>query len=458
MAMTDRKTAYSLNIPDTGKPRVVIIGGGFGGINLLKRLNHKTFQIVLFDRFNYHTFQPLLYQVATAGLEPDSVAGPLRKLIRKKDDFYFRMLTVHRVDPEEQTVETSAGSLAYDYLVVASGSRINFFNNESISANSFPLKQVTHALDLRSTIFQQFEKLEVLKKNRSRDKYLNFVVVGAGPTGVELCGALAELRKHVLPKDYPHMGVEGMQIYLVEGLDRVLPFMSPHSSRKAQKYLEKMGVRVILKTLTESYDGHTVKLNNGEEIMSNTLIWAAGVKGNVIGGFDGEKLVKGRIPVNEINQVVRDPESGDVLENVFAIGDVAYMENPGYPKGLPGLAPVAIQQGKHLAKNLKRMDQGKEVRPFVYKNKGVMATIGRNRAVADLSGNLHLSGLIGWFFWMVVHLMYLVGFRNKAVVLTNWIWNYFTYDRGIRLILRPSTKTSDPISREIAQEMHESGK
>lgn len=448
---------YCLNVPDTGKPRVVIIGGGFGGINLLKRLNSNDFQIVLFDRYNYHTFQPLLYQVATAGLEPDSVAGPLRKLIRKKSDFFFRMLTVHRVDPEQRIVETSAGSLSYQYLVIATGSKINFFSNESIAANAFPLKQITHALDLRSNIFQQFEKVEMLDTETPKEQYLNFVVVGAGPTGVEICGALAELRKHVLPRDYPDMGVCGMKIYLIEGLERVLPAMSPRSGRRAERYLKEMGVYVILNCLTESYDGHTVKLSNGQEINTNTLIWAAGVKGNVTGGLDVEKLAKGRIPVNLFSQVVNNPDTGKVYGNLFAIGDLAYMKNPGYPEGLPGLAPVAIQQGKHLARNLNRLVREKEMKPFRYRNKGVMATVGRNRAVADLPGNIRLSGLPGWVIWMTLHLLYLVGFRNKAVVFTNWIWNYITYDRGIRLIIRPSTKASDLISREIVHEMDESG-
>jgi len=449
--MQENHEDLTLNIPDTGKKRVVIIGGGFGGLNLLKHLKTGIYQVVMLDRYNYHTFQPLLYQVATAGLEPDSVAGPLRKMIRKKDDFHFRMLTVHRIDPAQQLIHTVAGELKYDFLVLASGSKINYFGNEDISGHGFPLKQVTHALDLRSKIFQQFEKLEILEEHDGLQRYFNFVVVGAGSTGVELCGALAKLRNHVLPSDYPELSFDRMKIYLVEGLERVLPAMSDHASRKAHHYLEKMGVKIILNTLTESYDGETVTLNNGNKIRTNTLIWAAGVKGNIIEGLKPESLHKGRIQVDRFNRVYRDQEQK--YPGFFAIGDVAIMETEKYTGGLPGLAPVAIQQGVHLARNLKRIHRQKNLKPFRYRNKGVMATIGRNRAVADLPGGLKLGGFAGWVIWMTLHLLYLVGFRNKAVVFTNWIWNYFTYDRGIRLIIRPPGKDKDLISREIASEV-----
>ena len=446
----DKHEELSLNIPESGKKRLVIIGGGFGGLNLVKHLKKDMFQVVLLDRYNYHTFQPLLYQVATAGLEPDSVAGPLRKMIKRKKDFHFRMLTVHRIDPEQQLIHTVAGELKYDYLVVASGSKINYFGNQDISENGFPLKQVTHALDLRSKILQQFENLELLNEHDGMQRYFNFVVVGAGPTGVELCGALAELRNHVLPADYPELSFERMKIHLVEGLDRVLPAMSRQAGKKAHRYLEGMGVEIILNTLTESYDGETVLLNNGNKIETNTLIWAAGVKGNVIEGLKKENQAKGRIKVDQFNRVYRDRE--EKFPNLFAIGDVAFMETEKHPEGLPGLAPVAIQQGKHLARNLERLHRQKNPEPFRYRNKGVLATIGRNRAVADMPGGLKLGGFAGWVVWVTAHLFFLVGFRNKAVVFTNWIWNYFTYDRGIRLIIRPPGKGKDLISREVASE------
>lgn len=430
-----------------------MVGGGFGGLNFLKQLSNKSYQVVLFDRYNYHTFQPLLYQVATAGLEPDSIAGPLRKKIRKRHDWYFRMLRVDRIAHQQQMIYTAAGELHYDYLVIATGSKMNYFNNDSIARNAYPVKQVTHALDLRHTIFQQFERLEVLaKKEDKSQENLNFVVVGAGPTGVEICGALAELRKHVLPKDYPDLDIGRMHIYLVEGLSQVLPAMSESSGKKARQYLEDSGVKVILDCMTESYDGKTVYLSNGEEIISNTLVWAAGVQPNLPDGIPVEFTGKKGLRVNRYNQVISE-DNKTVLENVFVIGDSAFMLTEKYEQGLPGMAPVAIQQGKHLAKNMNRLARGKAYKPFRYVNKGVMATIGRNKAVADLPGNIRLSGLAGWITWMMVHLLYLVGFRNKTIVFTNWFWNYVTYDRGIRLIIRPSPKSRDLISRDQMREM-----
>ncbi len=447
------KTKYSLNIPDTDKERIVLIGGGFGGINFLDKLKSNMYQVVVLDRYNYHTFQPLLYQVATAGLEPDSVAGPLRKKIHGKRDWYFRMLKVQEIELEKSEVITAAGSLSYDHLVIASGSRTNYFGNDSIAKNAYPMKQVTHALDLRSTILQQFEKLEVTSRQNNEQENLNFVVVGAGPTGVEVCGALAELKRHVLPKDYPELDISQMKIILVEGLSNVLPAMSETSGKKAKKYLEKAGVEVMLDCMTESYDGKMVKPSNGNEIATNTLIWAAGVQPNVPEGIPAKYLEKGAVRVDRFNRICLE-DGKEPVENVYALGDCAAMKTGKYPEGLPGLAPVAIQQGRHLAKNMVRLKRSRNFKEFEYVNKGVLATIGRNRAVADLPGNRKLSGLAGWIVWMLVHLFYLVGFRTKTVVFTNWMWNYFTYDRGVRLIIRPSPKSQDRISREIVSEMN----
>lgn len=453
--MEENNQIYTLNIPKSEKPRIVIIGGGFGGINLLNRLNSNKFQLVLLDRYNYHTFQPLLYQVATAGLEPDSIAGPLRKVIKRKKNVFFRMLKVNSVNPKENTIQTSAGSLHYDFLVIATGARMNYFNNKSISEHAFPLKQVTHALDLRSHIFQQFEKLEILSKKRPDDEYMNFVIVGGGPTGVEVAGALAELKHHVLPKDYPELDIEKVKIFLVEGRERVLPAMSVKSGQKAKKYLENAGVHILLNCLTLQYDGKTVKLNTGMEIKTDTFIWAAGVTGNLMEGFGNQSIEKGKLAVNPFNQVYQDKDSQVVYNNIFAIGDIMHLATEKYPDGLPGLAQVAIQQGKHLAVNLERLVAGKPMDRFKYKDKGSMATIGRNHAVADLPYKLKLSGMLGWMTWMLVHLLFLVGYRNKAIVLANWIWNYLTYDRGIRLILRPSIKENDLVSKEMKEEMKE---
>ncbi|MGW8314172.1 MAG: NAD(P)/FAD-dependent oxidoreductase [Bacteroidales bacterium] len=453
--MTDKKPAYDLHLPHIDRPRVVVIGGGFGGINLIKHLDSRRFEVVLLDRYNYHTFQPLLYQVATSGLEPDSIAGPLRKIFRRKPGFHFRMLKVHKVEPDQNRVVTTAGPIPYDYLVIATGSSVNFFQNKSLAQHAYPVKQLTHALDLRSEIFQQLEQLTILQRGDNDEALYTFVVVGGGPTGVEICGALSELRKKVLPADYQDMGLKSIHIYLVEGEERVLPQMSEESGRKAMNYLERMGVEVLLNTLTNSYDGSTVKLNNGREIKSKTVIWAAGVKANSIGGLPEGSYTHGKIRVNGINRVLTGGSSDAPYENIFAIGDVALMESSQYPKGLPGLAPVAIQQGKQLARNLAALEKKKPTQPFSYRDRGVMATIGRNRAVGDFPWGLRLSGFAGWFAWMVSHLIFLIGFRNKAVVLINWIWNYFTYDRGIRLIIRPSPKEKDPISKEMAGEMEE---
>ncbi|KOH45244.1 NAD(P)/FAD-dependent oxidoreductase [Sunxiuqinia dokdonensis] len=453
--MTNQEHLFSINIPDTKKSRIVIIGGGFGGVQLLKNLNSDYFQIVLLDRYNYHTFQPLLYQVATAGLEPDSIAGPLRKVINRKPDTHFRMLKVNRINPNTKTVKTSAGVLNYDYLVISTGAQINYFGNRNIAEHAFPLKQITHALDLRSHIFQQFEKAEIMTSEKEKKKLMTFVIVGAGPTGVEVCGSLAELKNKVLPKDYSGLDFSKMEIHLIEGLDRILPSMSEKSGKKAKKYLEKMGVHIVLNCMTDDYDGEVVKLDNGTTIHAGTLIWAAGVKGNLIDGFGKKSILKGKLVVDEINRVFKDQEQKQVYENLFAIGDVAHMLHPDYPKGLPGLAQAAIQQGRQLGKNLNRLHQAQTMKPFHYKNKGVLATIGRNKAVADFPGDLNFSGALGWFIWMVVHLLFLIGFRNKAVVFANWSWNYFTYDRGIRLILRPSTKENDAVSREMIEAMKE---
>ncbi len=453
--MEKKENLFSLNIPQTDKPRIVIAGGGFGGIHLLKQLKREDFQVVLIDRYNYHTFQPLLYQVATAGLEPDSVAEPLRKITGKAPDVHFRMAKVEAVDPLSGTIRTNTGTLNYDYLVIATGAQVNFFNNDSITRHAIPLKQITHALDLRSHIFHQFEKAEVLTDEAEKKSLMTFVVAGAGPTGVEICGALAELKNKILPHDYPELNLCGMKIILVEGLNRVLPSMSERSGKRAEKYLRKMGVEIYLNSLISDYDGKTVRLKDGIEIKSRTVVWAAGVKGNIPDGFEQASIHRGQLAVNEMNQVYRNVETGDVFPCIFAIGDAAFMKTEN--GSLPGVAQVAIQQGVHLAKNLIRLRKNRPMKAFRYRNKGVLATIGRNKAVADLPKGIYLSGWPGWIVWIVVHLYFLIGFRNKTVVFANWIWNYFTYDRGIRLIIRPSPKSKDPISHSMLEEMKEEG-
>lgn len=421
----------SSHIPDlSDKPRVVIVGGGFGGIQLAKSLKNKDFQVVMLDRHNYHTFQPLLYQVATAGLEPDSIAGPLRQIFEKQKNFFFRMAKVTELSPSTKEVVTPAGKIRYDYLVIATGSTTNYFGNDAVEEKSFPLKKIPQALNLRSHILQNFEKLTLTQDPTETERLMNIVIVGGGPTGVELAGALGELKKHVLPHDYPELDFRKMKIFLVEGIGKLLGSMSERSSEKTLDFLKKFDVEVLLNKIVKKYDGERVLLSDGTELLSDTLIWAAGVKGETVPGLNADAYVGGsRIAVDEYNRVRGYPD-------IFAIGDIALCETKEYPKGHPMLAPVAMQQGKLLAKNLIKIHQNKPLKSFKYNNQGAMATIGRNKAVVELPF-ISFRGIFAWFVWMFVHLMSIVGFRNKLIVLSNWVWNYFTYDRGTRLIIRP---------------------
>jgi len=419
-----------MNIPKSDKPRLVIIGGGFGGIELIKKLKKENkFQIVLLDKNNYHTFQPLLYQVATAGLEPDSIAGPLRKIFAGYKDLYFRMAEVEHIHPEENCISTSIGRLEYEYLVLATGSKTNYYGNEQIQSHAFSMKKIPQALDLRSKLLQNFEAALLSDSAKEMGSLLDVVIVGCGPTGVELAGALAELRKHVLPKDLPEIDFTKMNIYLLEAGPRVLNGMSEEAGRKAIKYLEEMNIILMLNKAVKSYDGLTIKLSDDSEIVSQTMIWAAGVKGNIIEGLKEESLQHGRYKVNSNLKV-------QGTNNVFAVGDAAGLVTDKNPRGYPMVAQVAIQQGRYLADNLLNTSNNKEPNPFVYKDKGSMATIGRNKAVVDLP-MFKFSGFFAWMVWMLVHLMFLVGFRNKITVFIGWVWNYLTYDRATRLIIRP---------------------
>jgi NADH dehydrogenase len=423
-----------LNIPKTNSLRVVIIGGGFAGLNLAKSLKHKGMQVVMLDKHNYHTFQPLLYQVATAGLEPDSIAYPIRNIFRAFPNFYFRMAQAEKIDSENKILYTNIGPLNFDKLVIATGSETNYFGMDEVEQMSMPMKTVPEALDLRSLILQNFEAASLTTDLKKRERLMNFVIVGGGPTGTELAGAFAELKSHVLPNDYPDLDFRRMSIHLIEMAGKVLPPMSASSSKNALSYLENLGVQVWLNTTVQGYDGKTVRTNKSE-LPAATLIWAAGVKGSVIPGLvEKEDFERGRYIVNEINQV-------GAHENIFALGDVAGMNTKDYPKGHPMLAQVAIQQGQNLAKNIVRLQKGAKAKPFIYKDLGSMATIGRNKAVVELYSKIMLKGFPGWAVWMLVHLLSLVGFRNRLVVLLNWFVNYFSYDRKIRLIIRPFEST-----------------
>lgn len=420
-----------MNIPKTDLPRVVIIGGGFAGMALTRKLLKEDVQVVIFDRNNYHTFQPLLYQVSTSGLEPDSIAYPLRKITRESNKCFFRLAEVIAISAEKNSVKTNIGDLSFDYLVIATGSKTNFFGNQSIKEHGMWMKTVPQALNIRSLILENLEQAVITDDPEKRKALLNFVLVGAGPTGVELSGAIAELRNHVVPRDYPDIDIREMNIHLLEGLGRVLPPMSEKSSSKAHKFLEELGVQIHLNTMVESYDGHLVSTNTDLSIKSETFIWSAGVEGAPVNGLNASAIIEKarRYEVNAFNQVRG-------YENIFAIGDIALMPTEEYPKGHPMVAQPAIQQGKHLAKNLKRLLKGEELVPFEYHDKGTMATVGRNRAVVDLE-KMRFSGFSAWFIWMFVHLWFLIGFRNRLVTFFNWVYNYVNYDKAARLIIRP---------------------
>lgn len=420
-----------MNIPKTSLPRVVVIGGGFAGMTLTRKLLKEQVQVVILDRHNYHTFQPLLYQVSTAGLEADSIAYPLRKITRNSEKCFFRLTEVTSISPEINTIHTSIGDLIFDYLVIATGSKTNFFGNTSIENNGMWMKTVPQALNIRSLILENLEQATITNNPEKRSALLNFVLVGAGPTGVELSGAIAELRNNIVPEDYPDIDPAEMHIHLLEGLSRVLPPMSEQSSKKAQRYLEELGVEVHLNTMVESYDGHLVKTNTGLELRTETFIWSAGVTGAPVKGLNASAMVAkaNRYEVNVFNQV-------NGYENIFAIGDIALMQTNDFPKGHPMVAQPAIQQGRHLAKNLRRILEGQKLEPFVYYDKGSLATVGRNRAVADM-GSFKAGGFLAWIIWMFVHLWFLVGFRNRLITFFNWVYNYINYDKGARLIIRP---------------------
>jgi NADH dehydrogenase len=440
----------SLNIPDTGRPRVVIVGGGFGGINAARKLKHQGFQVVLFDKHNYHTFQPLLYQVATAGLQPDSIASPLRNIFKGHEDFHFRLFRITGIDPEQKRVSTPAGDLPYDYLIIAGGSRPNFFGNAEIEQYALPLKSLPDALNLRSQFMQVMEQAEMTTDAKERKALLSIVLVGGGPTGVETAGAMAELKKCVLPKDYPALDFSEMTIHLIEGNQRLLPSMSEKAGARAKKDLEKMGVSVHLNVRVDSYNGRTVHIKDQPSIDAFTVVWSAGVTSASFPGLRPEWLERGRILTDPF---CRLPEA----KNIFAVGDIALMKTDQYPHGHPGVAQVAIQMGNYVGTHLSEWHQGKSIKPFHYFDKGTLATIGRGKAVADLPGHIRFGGQFAWLIWLFVHINYLISFRNKLLVFASWIWNYLTYDKGNRLIIRPYTRKKNPAILEKARSRERNG-
>lgn len=419
-------------IEDLNQPRVVIVGGGFAGLELARALRDAPVQVVLMDKQNYHAFQPLLYQVATAGLATDSIVSPFRKILDGQANFYFRMAEVLAVDTEQQLLDTSIGHLRYDYLVLATGATSNFFGDAQMEKHAITLKSVADAIELRNTILTNFEQALQLGDMEQVNSLLDFVIVGGGPTGVEIAGALSELRAHVFPRDYRELDFKQMDIHLVQSGPVLLKGMSAKASQKALEYLQRFGVQVWLDRRVKSYDGYTVTLNTGEQLITRTLIWAAGVTGSPIQGLHPDCLLPGnRYEVNEVNQVAG-------YDNIFAIGDIAAMRSEAYPEGHPMVAQPALQQGRLLGQNLSRRLAGQPLQPFRYDDKGSMATIGRNHAVADLNlfgRELRLGGILAWLAWGVVHVISLVSFRNRVIVLINWAWSYISYDKGLRYII-----------------------
>jgi NADH:ubiquinone reductase (H+-translocating) len=428
------------NIPQTSQKRIVIVGAGFAGLTIARKLaNRSDLQIVLIDKNNYHQFQPLFYQVAMAGLEPSSIAFPLRKVFQSKQNVHIRVTEVSTIDAAAKTIETGLGTISYDYLVLAMGASTNFFGMQNIIQNAMPMKSVAEALAIRNRVLQNFEDALSAESPEERAGLMNVVIVGGGPTGVEIAGTLAEMKRHILPKDYPELNFDSMQIYLYESSPKVLEVMSENASKNAKKYLEDLGVNLRLGFRVTDFDGKYVYTTSGDKLRANNLIWAAGVKANSIAGIATEAIGRaGRVKTDRYSRV----EGEDAI---FAIGDLAIMPEEAYPNGHPQLAQPAMQQAELLAKNLVKMIENKTPKPFVYKDLGSMATIGRNLAVVDLPF-WKFQGFFAWLTWMFVHLISIVGVKNRVLIFINWFWNYLTYDQSLRLIIKPfQSKKADEV-------------
>lgn len=419
----------SFNIAKTNAKRVVIVGGGFGGLKLANALRKTGMQVVLVDKNNFHQFPPLIYQVASSGIEPSSISFPFRKIFRKRKNFYFRMAEARSIFPDKKILQTSIGKIEYDYLVLAAGTTTNFFGNKHLEEEAMPMKTLPEAMGLRNALLGNLERSITCATEQERNELQNIVIVGGGATGVEIAGVLSEMKKYVLPADYPDMDSSQLNIFLIEAAGRLLGGMSPESSAAAEQFLRNMGVNVCLHKKVTDYHDHKVIFEDGMEIPTRTFIWVSGVKAVCIGNIPAECMGRGgRLKVDAYNRV-------EGLKDVFAIGDQCIMTaDKDYPYGHPQLAQVAIQQGKLLAENLKRIEKKKPLKAFHYKNLGSMATVGRNRAVAEFK-KVKTQGWIAWILWLVVHLRSILGVRNRISVMLNWMYNYFTYDQSLRIII-----------------------
>jgi pyridine nucleotide-disulfide oxidoreductase len=438
----------SLNIKKDNTKRIVIVGGGFGGLQLANGLKGTPYQVILIDKNNYHQFPPLIYQVASAGMEASSISFPFRRNFQHRKNFYFRMAELRAIFPEKKLIQTSIGKVEYDYLVLAAGTTTNFFGNRNVERKAMPMKTVDEAMGLQNAILANIERAITCSTQQEQQELLNVVIVGGGATGVEIAGVLSEMKRTILPHDYPDLDPSLMNIYLIEAGNRLLAAMSPESSAAVEKYLREMGVNILLNKRVEDYEGHKVLLADGSSISTRTFIWVSGVAAQAVGHLGTEHLGRGRrIRVDTFNRV-------QGLEDVFSIGDQCIVEgDEAYPGGHPQLAQVAIQQGNNLAKNFRCLLKGKDLKPFRYKNLGTMATVGRNKAVAEFA-HIRLKGFWAWLMWLVVHLRSILGVRNKAVVLLNWMWNYVNYNQSLRMIFYPQKATEIKEREEREARMH----
>ena len=422
-----------ITIPETDKKRIVIVGCGFAGLKLAQKLRNSNFQVIIIDKNNYHQFQPLFYQVASAVLEPSAISFPLRKIFQHYNDFYIRKAEIIRIDTQNNQLISSIGTLRYDILVLANGAKTSYFGLDHLKHFTKSMKSVAEALDIRNSILQNFEDALSASTPEDINQYMNIVIVGGGPSGVEISGALAEMRNHLLPKDFPDLDCSKINIYLIEGNDRLLGTMSKKTSDKAAEFLKKLGIKVLTSSFVKDCDEKHVFLNTSEKIRSNIVIWTAGIKGNKIEGLNNKCYSKNeRLFVDRYNRVTG-------YDNIYALGDVALMIEEKYPTGHPQLAQVAIQQAVLLSKNLKSYIDNKPYKMFHYHDLGTMATIGRNLAVVELP-YIKFQGMFAWLVWMFVHLMSIVGIKNRLLILINWAWSYFTKDQSLRLII----KAKDP--------------